>query len=914
MKKKILKIAGVLLLLVIGFLVALPFFLEAKIGDIIKNNVNNNINGTFDFAEANLSLFSSFPNAEVSIRDMYLLNKAPFEGDTLFSAKKVALEMSIGELFKSSNQPIAIKSLVIDSADLNIKIDGAENANYDIGKDGESNKGETQQNDGFTFAMERYEIIDSKVVYDDLATGIHLEVLDINHKGNGDLSLDNSELETTTNALVSYEMDSTKYLNKNKIKWNAVIGIDLEENKYSFLKNEILINQLPLVFEGFVKINEENQEIAVSFKTPSSNFKNFLAVIPEKYSKNIEDVKTTGNFTIEGQFQGIVDEEHIPKFNININSDNASFKYPDLPKMVRNIYIDVDIKNTTGISEDTYVEVQKASFTIDDDTFNMTSKITELLGNTKVKAKVGGKMNLANISKAYPVSGGLDLKGILNVDVSTTFDMASVENKRYENTQTTGQLAIKNFEYNSDEMVNPVQIKSIAMNFNPKTVTLKEMIGVTGKTDFNTNGTISNLLGFMFNDEKVKGNFNLNSNTFVLNDFMVEETDEDIEEDTKGSEQTVAPSTEERIQIPSFLDVTINASANTVVYDNLILKDVKGNLRINDEKVILSNMTSSMLDGKLAFNGEVSTKSKKPVFTMQLEMDNFKIGETFRAIELFRVLAPVANALEGKLNSNIQISGNLEDDFTLDLKTITGTVLAEVLATDINPEKAKLLSILGSQLNFIKPDKLNLKGLKTALSFEDGTVKVKPFTINYEDIAIKIDGGHTFDKKLNYKASLQVPAKYLGKEVNSLIARIDERELENSTIPVTVSMGGGYTNPNVSTDLTSGIKNLTVRLVAIQKQKLINQGKDKAKNLIGDILSGNSSDKDSLDQKDSTNVGIKDMLGGILGNDSKKQDTMKLDSAKTAKDPVKEAAKDILGGLLGRKKKGSAKSKKDSIN
>ena len=73
-----------------GVLIAAPFFLESKIGDIIKNNVNNNVNATLDFSEADLSLFSSFPNAEVSLEDVVLLNKAPFEGDTLFASKKVA--------------------------------------------------------------------------------------------------------------------------------------------------------------------------------------------------------------------------------------------------------------------------------------------------------------------------------------------------------------------------------------------------------------------------------------------------------------------------------------------------------------------------------------------------------------------------------------------------------------------------------------------------------------------------------------------------------------------------------------------------------------------------------------------------------------------------------------------------------
>ena len=69
MGKKILKIIGILVVLVIGVLIAAPFFLEAKIGDIIKNNVNDNVNATLNFSDASLSLIASFPNAEVSFSE-----------------------------------------------------------------------------------------------------------------------------------------------------------------------------------------------------------------------------------------------------------------------------------------------------------------------------------------------------------------------------------------------------------------------------------------------------------------------------------------------------------------------------------------------------------------------------------------------------------------------------------------------------------------------------------------------------------------------------------------------------------------------------------------------------------------------------------------------------------------------------
>ncbi len=898
MRKKIIKIVGVLFVLFIGTLIAAPFFLKSKIADIIKNKVNNSINANFDFEDADLTLFSSFPNAKVALSKIAIVNRAPFEGDTLFYSKEVVLDMSIKELFKSASQPITIISLKLDKALLKININAEGNANYNIAKEtAAADNSEDAPTNNFKLAMESYLINDSKIVYLDNEAGMRFELLEMNHSGAGDLSLDKSELDTKTSALVSFEMDSTSYLNKTPIKLDALLGIDLASSTYSFLNNEAMVNQLPLVFDGFVKLNDNNQEIEISFKTPSSNFKNFLALIPAVYSKNIENVKTTGDFIVKGRFTGIVDDLHIPKFKIDIASDNASFKYPDLPKTVHNINIDTEISNETGITEDTFVDIRKLSFMIDKDKFNMVANIKDLMGNTKVKAHINGAMNLANLAKAYPLPEDLSLEGLLSADINAAFDMASVESKNYQNTNINGNLSMKNFVYKSEELKNPVKINSTALTFNPKTVSLTELNGVTGKTDFSATGSVDNLLGFMFNDENVEGTFNLKSNTFSVNDFMVEEGASVTDQNT-----TTAPASEQ-IKIPSFLDATINATANNVLYDNLTLKDVSGTLLIKDEKATLQQMTSSIFGGKMVFSGEVATKNDDPTFAMKLGMDSFEIGETFKSLELFKVLAPIANALQGKLNSDIVISGKLNQDFTPKLSTIAGNVLTEFLETEINPNETKILSSLTSKLNFLNLDKLDLKGLKTALTFEDGLVKVKPFNINYQDIVINVSGSHSFDKKLSYATVMNVPAKYLGKEVTNLIAKIDEKSLDNLTIPLTANIGGEYSSPLVTTDLSSGIKSLTTKLVEIEKQKLINKGKNKATNLIGGLLSGNQKTKDSTSEVNKNTQAVNDVLGGLIGNKKKDSALMKKDSSKAENTVIEDAAKSVLGGFLKKNKK-----------
>src|SRR5690606_37254829 len=171
-------------------------------------------------------------------------------------------------------------------------------------------------------------------------------------------------------------------------------------------------------------------------------------------------------------------------------------------------------------------------------------------------------------------------------------------------------------------------------------------------------------------NKNLQGNFELYSNNFVVNDFMSDDTPTETK-----TEATTTTTNTEALKIPQFLDCTISAVAKTVVYDNLNLKDVVGTLLIKDQQATIKNLTSSLFNGKLSVNGNVSTKSATPTFSFNLGANGFDISEAFKGLELLQNIAPIAQYLQGKLNTTIGISGNLDNELTPNLSTVTGNVL-----------------------------------------------------------------------------------------------------------------------------------------------------------------------------------------------------------------------------------------------
>ncbi len=881
--KKVFKIIGILFLIFITILIAIPFFLESKIDTIVQNYADENLNADLSFDDISLSLISSFPKAEVSVENLKIVNLVPFENETLATAKALSFEMPLSELFKGTEEPLTVNEIIADELLLTLKTNKSGSVNYDIVKASESTETSPDSTaTGFSFDIEHYELNNSSFTYIDEGTNTNVYITEVNHSGNGIFSGDTSELDTKTEARISMAIDSTEYLSNNTIRLDALIDLDLEQQKYSFKENKGFINALPLEFEGFVQMVDAGQDIDITFKNPESSFKDFLAVIPQQYAKNIEDVNTTGNFTVNGKIKGLVSDETIPTLDINMRSNDASFKYPDLPKSVKHIVIDASVKNNTGKAEDTYVDVNALNFKIDEDVFKSEAHIKNLTGNMVVNADLDGVLNLANITKAYPIELDNQLSGILKGKLSTSFDMDAIETNAFERIKNNGSISVSDFVFSSEDIVNPIQINEAKINFKPGLVTLQEFDAQTGQSDFSATGTITNLLGFLLSDKKLQGNFNLNSNTFAISDFMVED-------DSASENSNKTTSDAESLKIPDFFDCTISANAKTVIYDNLTLNNVTGQLRIKDQNANLSNMTTDIFKGKLGISGNVSTKEKQPKFDMQLGMQDFDISQSFKDLDMLKALAPIAKVVQGKLNSTIDVSGLLDQNFSPDLSSISGNAVAEILTSKILKSESPLLSTLDSKLNFIDFEKLQ-KDIKTRLRFENGQVAVTPFTVKYKDIPIEISGTHSFSNTMNYNAVFQVPAKYLGSDVNRLIGQINDNEVNKISIPVTATIGGTFTKPQVQTDLTSGISNLTKQLVEIQKQKLIGKGKDKVNDLIGGFL-GNSKTETSTTTTDTT--------------------TTENTKPKTTEDNVKEGVKNILGGLLGSKKKKKDSTKKN---
>jgi hypothetical protein len=64
------------------------------------------------------------------------------------------------------------------------------------------------------------------------------------------------------------------------------------------------------------------------------------------------------------------------------------------------------------------------------------------------------------------------------------------------------------------------------------------------------------------------------------------------------------------IRIPSNIDFVLNSKIDKLIYDNMTLSEVNGQLKVQDQTVKLNNLSMNTLGGNMLLNGWVDIRLK----------------------------------------------------------------------------------------------------------------------------------------------------------------------------------------------------------------------------------------------------------------------------------------------------------------
>ncbi len=848
-----------LLLLIIILLIVLPLFFKDDMLAKVKDEINKNVNAKVEFTDFKLSLFKSFPDFNLGLHEMSVIGIDQFENDTLVYFQSFNVQV---DLISALKKEIVVKGIVLDKPFINATVLADSAASWDIAKPIEEvpdsllleetvkdtiTKTPSEPKD-YRVDLQKFQIKNAKIQYTDKTANLTAVIDNLNFLLKGNLGMDYSDLtiETSIDA-INVNMGGIRYLKNANFGFDATIGADLENMIFTFKENQFLLNAIALGFDGVVEMPDDDINVDIKFNTRKTSFKSLLSMVPAIYMEGFEALKTDGELILYGDVKGIYNENLMPRANLKLLVENAMFQYPDLPKSVDNINIDLDVFYDGVNNDETKVDLNRFHVEMAENPFDLKMFVRTPFSDPYIEGNVDAHIILNSLADALPLEG-MSLDGEIVADVDIAGNLSTIENERYEDFKANGKLQVKDFIFESEELPAAVKIIETTFNFSPQFLKLQSFNAEIGESDFQLQGKIDNYIAYALSDGTLRGDFQFNSTFINVNEFMTTESSE-AEQTTKDDETgSIEGKTEETdtaatgvIEIPGNIDFKLVSNLDHIVYDKMDITNLTGTFLVKDKKVLMDNLNMDLLDGKFSVDGEYNTQNmEKPSATMGLNIERVEVEKVVNSFSMIESIAPILKNCKGKVSIKFDYSSLIDSTMNPILSTVNGygrlqSKRLQVVDSETFDKLADLLN-LGDKFNN------EFEDLNVSFSIANGRIIVEPFETNVEDIKMVIGGSHGIDQTLNYDLALTVPRKYMGSAANEvidgLLSQAASKGVEinaGDNINVKAKIIGTTTDPKITLDLKESKSNVKEDLkerardeIKKQKEELENKAREEA--------------------------------------------------------------------------------------
>ncbi len=916
--KKFLIILGVLMLLIIGALVAIPMIFQAELQQLALDEANKTVKAEVTMGNFDLSLIPNFPKLTVEITDLAVNGKGDFSEISLFKAQTITTTLDLAKLY---NGEIEIQEIGLSGVHVYVSVLKDGTANYDItlpeevepiaGEDAlmesvptpEVATGETEEETEFQMKLQRYFIHDFNLIYEDQQGDMYFEMKNLNHEGKGDFTLAQFILETSTQIeSMSFKMDGDALLKKASLNSEINMAMDMDQMRFQFDTTFIQLNALILNIDGWLAMPGDSMDMDLKMASRNNSFKELFSLIPNAYIADYQDVKVKGSMSFHADFDGVYYEELMPAFDIGLEVKNGSVQYPDLPATAKNIGIDLRINSPAGDMGRMEVNLKKAHLELADNFFDMSLLVKKTITNPTMTGNFKMDFDLATIPTMMPVEEGESYSGKLKTDLNFKADLNSLDNEHYDKMEAHGSFEAWNIEYDDGTGGIPMEIQHVAMNFDMNKVDLMAFDALVGKSDIHATGILENFIPWYMSDETILGVVDFHSNYFDADEWMEDEpeTAEEMvvttEENSVSSNQTGEQNTgteiastdtavAETYEIPTNIQFVMNSNMKRIAYDSMDIQNLLGTIKIENGQVFFEGVSIEMFEGKASMDGvfDPTTHPAAPSFDFKMGIQDWSINTLANTYNSIAKLAPLLQDAKGTFSSSVHTHGILDGNLEPIMEKLSFAGDASTNKIEINNKNLERLNTVTKSKNF---NPMKAEDMKISFKCLNGVLEVDPFDVKLGTQLANVSGYSNLDQDINYLIKTKLKTSEMGAGADALIGQINKALSSNGVkaevpdlIPVVISVTGKMDDPQFKPVFGEGEQSDVVK----------NQVKELVKEKIEEVKKDLK--KEAQKEADQIMKDAKKQQAVLMAEAQKQSENLKLESKKLGTQLRKEAEK-----------------------
>ncbi len=693
--------------------------------------------------------------------------------------------------------------------------------------------------------LNRLAILDGRIRYEDAESEMEAMLQDLDLELSGDFSMDQTDLILEVAAEgVQAKVGGIRYLKDAVFGLDLTAAADLVNNIYTLKDNEIRLNELVLGTEGVVSLLEDGAvETDLHFFSRETSFGSLLSMVPAIYLNEFGSLKTSGRLQLEGDVRGIMKDTILPDATLSLVVMDGYFSYPDLPKDVSGVQLELQAEYRGTDMDLSTLDLKKFHFLMGGNPFDIALHVAHPVSDMQVDGMARGAIDFSTLREVVPLEG-VNLGGRLETDLRWNTRLSYIENEQYEKVDLNGKLVMEDVLLSAPEIPVPVHMDRMEMEFTPRVVNLLNMDLTAGASDLQMDGTLSNFIPYVFAGQTISGSLNVRSGLLDVNELLPETAD-----DTSGSqpaEQQAAPGTSETeassgkdnqtekapavgvdmtdsgvpaepaaepsaFRIPENVDFRMNLDLKKVVYQDIVVENILGAMRVAEGTARLDGLDLDVLEGNVRTSGTVDTRGEYADADLVLDIKGVDIPSAYETFVTVERLAPMAGYCRGTANLEVRYRSLLDATFTPLFSTINakGRLFTKDLQVYNLKSFVRLSEILKNEkFRNMAPDEVDLR-----FTVLDGRVMVDPFDIDFDDSRITASGSHGIDRTMDYQLDMAIAKSDLGEGavqmmqgLSALAAGAGLQIHQSDVIRVKAWIRGTFGDPEITTDLSSNLR------------------------------------------------------------------------------------------------------------
>ena len=316
-------------------------FTPERITPIVRKQAAKFLSCQSVIGEVDLTLFSTYPNFGLKVRDFALVNPvADAPSDTL-----VKVDELIGVLDADAwrkRKEVILVGLELTGGSISLYTDSLGNTNYDVVVT-DTPEPDSEKNLP-VIDIRRVVLKNVDLQYNDLSAKMSAVIHDLSAEITGAVRQDDisGKLNLATPG-ISLAYGGEKYLEQASLRLDVPVDA-IPSRQFIHLKYaRVSLNGLDLMLNGTLENDTIQREIRtdLDYQLSSWPVSRMMALVPPSLQTNLEGMDADGLLSSEGSIKGSMSDSVMPLMDIHLQLEEGKMNYDGFPIPLKNIESDI---------------------------------------------------------------------------------------------------------------------------------------------------------------------------------------------------------------------------------------------------------------------------------------------------------------------------------------------------------------------------------------------------------------------------------------------------------------------------------------------------------------------------------------------------------------------------------------------